>query len=406
MDREIVIDADKLKYKNQSGLSSSIVKLEKLQYAYAVVTDNNSSVLFLFDSHQHRIPIGIKGFSDVYDYLSQRFGFNDELFRATIKSNKPLKNRIWKRKYEQNFAIVDTELPIKKGIQVFDSNRTIVGWDLPLESLLKFEFINEFIDDYDQKSIQFLKPVQIGNIKINELKANIAYNNVKSPVIKFYYQLRNSQGDDHSYYIAKKSILNLAKKNTKKSNHEREDQNHFNFIEAEINISLTYWYDDKHTYESNYTSLYFTNLREYPLIKMNKDLATLKDIKEYLIFDCELYTPDRYRTNENIKEKPDFIKSVSKSNPCIWFNRTKKTIGFSGSLYSQEFNIDEIESIHLRNIYPARGSGSSNLELNLKQKGRPLYILRGSYQALDLYIPRIEKIIGLKILVEKEWADI
>lgn len=388
------------------GMFNSRVNLNKLEYAYALVTVNITPMLFLFDSHQHRIPINFKGFSNVYKDLSNRFGFDNDIFETTIKSDKPIKNRIWKRKYNQNYAISEKGLPIKNGIQVYDQNRTLISWDLPLETLLKFEFIEQYTDDYEKLSIKFLTPVQIGQIKINELKANIAHNNIKSPVNNFYCKLRNQQGNDQSYFIVKKVLSNTININPKISNHERNDQNHFNFIQSDINISITYWYDDKHSYESNYTSLYFKNNREYPLLSLNNDSSKINDIKSYVVFSCSLYTPDRYKQNEDIKEKPDIIKEISKSNPCIWNNSTTNTIGFSGRLYSQEFKKENIESIHLRNIYPAKGSGSSNLELKIRKNDRTIYILRGKYKDLDAYIEKIEKVTELKIIIEKEWADV
>ena len=253
---------------------------------------------------------------------------------------------------------------------------------------------------------RFLNPVQIGSIKIDELKANIAHNNTKSPVNNFYCKLRNQEGNDQSYFIAKKVLSNSINKNLEISSHERNDQNHFNFIQSDINISITYWYDDKHSYESNYTSLYIKNKRDYPHLSANKDSSEINDIGSYVVFNCALYTPDRYKENENIKEKPDVIKGISEANPCIWFNKSKNTIGFSGSIYSQEFKKENIESIHLRNIYPAKGSGSSNLELKLKQNDRSIYILRGMYKDLDSYIEKIETTIGENIMIEKEWADV
>lgn len=402
----LTIENDMLICEHKYGMFNSRVNLNKLEYAYALVTVNTTPLLFLFDSHQHRIPINFKGFSNVYKNLTDRFGFDSDLFDETIKSDKPTKNRIWKREYNQNYVISDKELPIRDGIHVFDKNRTKISWDLPLANLLKFDFIDQYTDDYEQPSIRFLTPVQIGQIKIDELKANIAHNNTKSPVNNFYAKLRNQEGNDQSYYITKNVLSNSISKNPRISSHERTDQNHFNFIASDINISITYWYDDKHSYESNYTSLYIKNNREYPQLLINKDSLKLSDIGNYVVFSCALYTPNRYKENENIKEKPDVIKAISKTNPCIWFNKTKNTIGFSGSVYSQEFKKEEIESIHLRNIHPAKGSGSSNLELKIKQNNSSIYILRGMYKELDAYIEKIENVISEKILIEKEWADV
>ena len=139
---KLTIESDILIGEHKNGMFNSRVNLNKLEYAYALVTINKSAMLFLFDSHQHRIPINFKGFSNVYKVLSNRFGFDNDLFEATIKSNVPIKSRIWKKEYNQNYVITDNDIPIKDGIQVYDKNRTQISWDLPLESLLKLEFID------------------------------------------------------------------------------------------------------------------------------------------------------------------------------------------------------------------------------------------------------------------------
>lgn len=403
---QLAIQNDVLICQHKYGMFNSTVKLAKLEYAYAMITINKSPILFLFDSHQHRIPTNFKGYSKIYKTLSEKFGFDDDLYFKTVKSDIPTKNRIWKREYKENYKIKDKGIPIDSGIQVYDTGKTLIDWDLPLELLLKYNFINQYFDDYDQLSIQFLVPVQIGQIKIDSLKANIARNNIKAPVNNFYFQLRNAKGNDQSYYEAKESLSNSLSINPKTTSHERDDQNHLNFIDSEINISITYWYDDKHSYESNYTSLNIKNNRTYSKLSVNYDKSNLDEIEEYVILNCTLFTPDSYKENENIKEKPDVIKTLSKSNPCVWRNREKATIGFSGSVYSQEFKEEDIISIHLRNIYPAKGSGSSNLEIKIRGKKGSNYILRGKYQELDSYIPNLEKVVKQKIIIEKEWADV
>lgn len=403
---QLSIDDNVLICQHKYGMFNSTVKLDQLEYAYAMITVNKSPMLFLFDSHQHRIPTNFKGYSIVYEVLSKKFGFDDDIYFETINSDIPTKKRIWKRRYKKNFEIKDEGLPINSGIQVYNSEKTLIDWDLPLELLLKYDFIGQLIDEYDQQSIRFLVPVQIGQIKIDELKANISHNNIKAPVNDFYSQLRNENGNDQSYYDAKKSLSQLLKLNPNTTSHERVDQNHLNFIDSEINISITYWYDDQHSFESNYASINIKNNRTYPKIAVNFDNSTLDEIEEYVIFNCTLYTSDRYMENENIKEKPDIIKTLSNSNPCVWSNKKKGTIGFSGSVYSQEFKKEDITSIHLRNIHPAKGSGSSNLEVKVKSKKGSIYILRGKYQELDSYISDLEKVVKQKIVIEKEWADV
>ena len=132
----IIIENDILICQHKNSIYSSEVNLNKLAYAYATTIASQKAILFLFDAHQHRIPISVKGFKKVYAQLSERFNFNDTIFEETISSEGSLKRRIWKRKYEQNYSISDEAFPVEEGMKVYDKNQTIIPWDLPLESFV------------------------------------------------------------------------------------------------------------------------------------------------------------------------------------------------------------------------------------------------------------------------------
>lgn len=403
---KVEIKNDILIYQYDHRMSHTEVQLNKLQYVYAILTVDKTPTLFCFDSRQHRIPVNFKGFKKVYEVLSKRFNFDDKVFYATISSEEPVKNRIWKRKYEQNYKIIDEIFPIKQGIKVLNPDKEVVTWDMTCNRLLESKLVEISTDDYKQQCIRFKHPVQIGNIIIYNLFARIMYLNKEAPVQNYYCQLRNAKGNDRSYYEAKSSLSKLLKQNEKIGSYERRDQNSFNYEINEINFSITYWYDDKYSFESNYTSLNIRNVREYPHLYINTDDSTIESIENYLIFNCNLSTSDKYKENENIKEKPVVIKKLSHSKPCIWYNKDKNVIGFAGSKFCQEVKDENIDSIHLQNVHPAKGQGFSLLQIKLKDKERKLHILGGRYKDFDDYISKIELVTKRKIIIEKEHADI
>jgi len=402
---EITIEGNFLHCKHKYNIYNSKVDIDKLEYVYGLVTVNNQALLFCFDSHQSRIPVEFKGFKKAYDYLSEKLGFDDKLFMKTINQTETTKSRIWKRTYEKNYDTIECSGEFLEGLRILNQSNEPLDWDRPVNSFNDSESTMFITNEYNQRCIKFMNKLRIGNLEVNELYGHLGKRN-DAPILYYSAKLRNDQGNDGSYFEAKKCLNKLKKSDDFYSLFERDDQNSITWENNGINKSITYCYDSTHGYESCYTSLVIRNKREYPNLYKNNDQLSKTSLKGTFVFSTSLWSRDNYKDDPTIKEKPKLIQELSKGFPCIWLNETKKTIGFSGQKFCQEFFNDEIESLHLQNIHPAKGSGASYLEIKLKGTERKQHVLSGKYQDFDPYINGIEKNIGRKIVIENEHADV
>jgi len=402
---EITIEGNFLHCKHKYNIYNCKVNIDQLEYVYGIVTPNNQAILFCFDSHQSRIPVEFKGFKKAYDYLSEKLGFDNELFIKSISQTEAIKSRIWKRTYAKNYETRESSNEFLKGFSISNKSNELIDWDRPVNSFVESESTKFITNEYNQRCIKFTNGVKIGNLEVNELFGHLGKRN-DAPILYYSAKLRNEQGNDESYFDAKKCLNKLKNSEDFYSFYERDDQNSITWERNGIGKSITYWYDSTHGYESCYTSVVIRNKREYPNLYKNNYKITKESLKTTFIFSSPLWSRDNYKDDPTIKEKPELIQELSKGFPCIWLNQTKKTIGFSGQKFCQEFFNDEIESLHLQNIHPAKGSGASYLEIKLKGAERKQHVLRGKYKDFDPYISEIEMSIGRKIVIEKEHADV
>jgi len=402
---EIIIEGNVLHCKHKYNIYNSTVNIDKLEYVYGLINANNQALLFCFDSHQHRIPVEFKGFKKAYNYLSDILGFNNDLFHKTMNQNQKAKARIWKRDYNKNYKTIDSIFDFSIGFSIQNLNSEIIEWDRPANLFHKSDLAEFVTNEYNQECIKFSSKVKVGNIEVDDFFGHVGKRD-DSPILYFTAKLRNECGDHNSYFDAKESINKLKKTDDFYSLYEREDQNSLTWERDGISKSITYWYNSEHGYESCYTSLVIRNKREYPQLYRNNEILKKNSLTSLYIFNLPLWSRDNYKEDITIKEKPKIMKGLSKGFPCVWINKDKNTIGFGGQTFCQEFLINEIESIHLQNIHPAKGSGASYLELKLNGIERRQYVLSGKYQDFDNQIKNLEKALDRKIVIEKEYADV
>ena len=81
--KEIYIEGNRLFYHDHGNLEE--VHLDQLKYAYVQIL-GEQPYLFLFDFQQRYILATQSGFMDVYLTLSDRFGFNNDVFKKVFSS--------------------------------------------------------------------------------------------------------------------------------------------------------------------------------------------------------------------------------------------------------------------------------------------------------------------------------
>ena len=89
----------------------------------------------------------------------------------------------------------------------------------------------------------------------------------------------------------------------------------------------------------------------------------------------------------------------------IWVDRKNRKIGFADDNYCQVFEMDEIESLVIQNILPAKGGGSAYLGILLIDRKESYAILTGAQNEFDEYKDRISNLTNKQVKFTPEYHN-
>lgn len=402
----ISIGEGKIICKGDNGYYDSEVNIKDIQYVYIVVNAKGKSLLFIFDHHQNWLPTNYIGFSKVYEELSSKFGFNDNVFFDNVHKSTPVKMQVWRKTYNETYRILDNNYKdYELGFEIQSPDKEFVSWDETYDNMKQNE--NLFFDEspYGHKISKFKYPVRIGNVILNDFSSYFDNGRTDVPVLHFYTHCIDKSNSDKSYYELKKRFQMDFSEENQLFGYERNDQNSFSFKANGIIISLFYTYDSEYQFDGGYTSFSVKNEREYSDFLVDLDYENKIEVSDYLIINEKVGTSSDYKRNSNIKRRPETLLPNNNDKATIWIDNKNSKIGFADNSYCQVFDKSEIISLTIQNVLPAKGSGGSNLELNFKDKRRSYAIFSGTCHVFNPYCEKISKLTGLEIKMGPEYHD-
>ncbi len=285
----VKISGQKLICRGREGHSPLLhddeVNIEQLKKVYFVIDKYGIKSLFFDDGAHYHIPVSFKGFSEAYQQLSKKYGFNDELFRQYINTQKPVKVCLWRKQLPETYHLLPEEYgDLANGFEIQSAERAFISWDIPLKELEKCPHVKMTKDASSARYLTFKYPIRIGALELKEWGARLYQARKEVPVLGFYTQCYNSANSFKSYRELKTYFSSLNEIRDQEG-WEREDQCHWSFEWKGMRFELTYWFDDEHSYESGYTSLEITNNREYPELLMDECYEATMVLSQYLILD-------------------------------------------------------------------------------------------------------------------------
>ncbi|NGP88264.1 hypothetical protein [Fodinibius halophilus] len=397
---------NKIVYNNRQLSGSSEVNIDQIQYAYVTVDANKQVSLFLFDHHQHYLPITYSGFKKVYRALSSKLGFNDKIFFTYInrQQNKG-KKEIWRRTHSTSYKILDSNFnDYDQGFELLSTQPEFILWDTTYEELRSNP--NTYFEEspYDQTLLKFRYPVRVGNIQLMNLRAY--FNNARTdvPVLHFHTHCRDKSCSDTSYYELKKQLTQDFLPKQQNLRYERVDQNNFCFDANNMLLSLVYTYDSDWQFDRGYTSFSIRNQREYPKLLIDKEYEDNLEVTSRLLIEEPISTSSHYKKNPRVRRRPPDLISNDPVCPVIWFDSKNDKIGFADRSHCQVFNWGKIESFSIQNVLPARGAGRAHLELKLRG-GQSHSIFRGQCHVFDPYKEKIAEFTNKVVTTAPESYD-
>jgi hypothetical protein len=388
------------------GLSGGDISIDDLQYAYVVVNSRNQACLFLFDHHQHSIPVHYTGFKHVYETLSAKLSFNDAVFFESIQKKEVLKKEIWRRIYEPTYSILNEDFnDYDQGVEIQSPERQFISWETTYEELEKIDSVAFERSLYGQQLLTFKYPVRIGTIQLTNLYCYFDRVRKDAPVSEYFVQCFNTSATDASYADLKQVLVRDLAMDPNRTGYERADQKNIYFNANGISISICYTYNSDWQFDGGYTSLSIKNLRDYPALLIDEQYESELVVSDFLIFYEKSHMPGDYKNNKKVKRRPQKITDQFQDKTVVWRDDLNHKIGFACGDFSQVYDQEEIKSLVIQNVLPAKGGGSGDLELVLEQGVNHYRILSGKCYYFDTYAQALKQLMQKELAFGDEYYD-
>lgn len=388
--KDIWIEGDLLFYKDHGNTEKA--NLYVLTYAYVQVL-GDVPFLYIFADFQHYIATDLEGFDEVYNELTNRFKFDNDLFLSVCKSKiEDNKVKIYAKKMPRNFQILtDYKDDVELGYEVYSDPKQMVSWNIINDELERLGLVEAYFSDFGSKYLKFKYPVRIEDILIKQLEIYAKNVNNAHPVKEYFVKIYDETNTDKSYKELRELWLE-DDSDIDDFGYERDDQCNLYFnITSGINASILYTYDSDHDYEDGSTSLHFYNKREYKHVLENKEYEESMEISDILSFQNRLDLHVKYIDNENVKHIPFKVKDLLNENSGVWVDRVNHKIGFVGLDTALILDINEIKYFTIQNVLPDRGPGYADLIIQLNTDNY-LYIFNQETYFFDQFATRLREI--------------
>ena len=381
------------------------VNIDNIQVAYLIVYKHHGPHLFLTDPSHHSLPAHFSGFKEVYTLLSEKYGFDDEIFFNNVynktEANINTKNLLWRKMYPQNYKLVEGHKDYAGGFEVLSPEKEFISWDAPRAEVLANANIYVGKTQFDQDIHKFKYPIRIGNLILGEFNSYKSKGRLDAPMHSYYSYCIDKTNSGESYNALKAQLQKDFALENQILDYERDDQKKFSFDAEGMLIELTYTFDSEWQHDGGQCYFSISNRRDYPELLVDEAYESAIEISASLEFSNGIRIGGNYKGDASVKRRPPKIES---RQPIVWIDSKNSKIGFAGEKYSQVFDKNEIAQLSIHNTRPARGSGGASLLLTLIDNSK-YGIAGGEYQIFDSYKEQLEKLTGLTVVMAPEGID-
>lgn len=377
--------------------------LGQLQYAYLLVNKRGEAFLFLFDDHQHAIPVHFQGFEQTYTVLSERFGFDDDAFFDHLHQPDAEKIELWRRRGIQNYRVLDGEQydDYDQGFEIQSPDKAFVGWDTPYKDVAASEHVVFGSTPYQDSVGKFRHPVRVGNLILDNLTFYRG-GNPEAPVLHFYTQCFDSTSTARSYEELKALFSGDFPAQDQHLFYERADQKNHGFDAAGIDFNIVYTFDNHFQFDGGCTSLKIRNRRQYLALLVDAEYEEILSVEQSLQLPRAISAPSDVNDNPRIKRRPP--RFPENGPPLIWVDRKNGILGFADQTHALRFDESEVAAISIQNILPAKGSGGAKLSVVLTDQ-TPTTVFYGKCYVFDDFKDRLAALLNKEVIRETPYHD-
>lgn len=377
--------------------------LDQLLYAYLWVNKRGEAFLFLFDAHQHAIPVHFQGFEQAYTVLSERFGFDDEAFFDHLHQPDAAKIELWRRRGIQNYRVLDGKQHDDYGLgfEIQSPDKAFVGWDTPYKEVIASEHVVFGSTPYQDRIGKFRYPVRVGNLILEEL-IFFRSGNPEAPVLHFNTQCFDPTSTARSYDELKALFSNDFPAQDQHLLYERADQKNHGFDAAGIDFNIVYTLDSHFQFDGGYTSLQIHNRRQYPALLVDAEYEEHLSVDRILPLPEAISAPADAKDNPRIKRRPPRLPE--NGPPVIWVDSKNGVMGFADQTHALRFDESEVAAISIQNTLPAKGSGGADLSVVRPDKTH-ITVFSGQCYVFDDFKDRIAELLNKEVIRETPYHD-
>lgn len=394
-------------YQYKGNIHTQEVDVDLLRYVYIVVDRRGEASLFLFDNHQHYIPVHFNGFRDVYVALSEKLGFNDQVFFEYLNSKEIVKKQVWRNMRTRNYQVLRDSgfSDYDEGFEIQSPEKEFISWDTTYGELAKSKQV--YIDEspYGQKIIKFKFPVRVGNILMNHLRAYL--DNVRredAPMLHFYADCYDETNSHNSYWELKETLERYIEVKEHLPGYERDDQHYYSVAINGMQISIVYTFDSDWQFNGGSTSLSIKNNREYADLLVDQDYEKAIEVSDFFFLNEQIEIIGNYKKDPQVRRRPEKLNLKAGDKPVVWLDNKNGRLGFADKTRCKVEALNTIESFAIQNILPAKGGGGAYLIIKLNS-GKSYEVIRGKCYSLDFLQEKLAQMTNRPVGMEPEYHD-
>ncbi|MGC6247964.1 hypothetical protein ACNO7P_05935 [Bisgaard Taxon 45] len=378
--------------------------LNQLNYVYLVKDPeirNNRLTLYLNDFF--KIGVNYHGFTQMYQALSSKYGFDDAMFFEYLCKKGPFSIQIWRKKQTQNYVILDeTYADYTQGFEIQSPEKIFIPWGTTYETLFQQT-------QFKEKGIAygFTFPIRIGRLLLKDVWFTPPVRK-DVPVLELYTDCYHESATEKSYQELTSTLCENKQLITSCTEEKADPKLYKSVLHLnQTEFELRYYGHVKYYFDRGYSKLIIRDRTEYLDYVINEPYESQLVISDYLVIEAQDLIQMDYTNYAIVKRRPPKIKEKFRDDQSlIWTDDINHKIGFTSDDRAIVFDKEEIESFTLANTETRRSNNESSLTICFVDKNKDaITLFLAEYDFLPPYVDKIKALTQKEVLFLEQYIE-
>ncbi|MGC6359771.1 hypothetical protein ACNO7O_07035 [Bisgaard Taxon 45] len=378
--------------------------LNQLNYVYLVKDPeirNNRLTLYLNDFF--KIGVNYHGFTQMYQALSSKYGFDDAMFFEYLCKKGPFSIQIWRKKQTQNYVILDEAYAdYTQGFEIQSPEKIFIRWGTTYETLFQQT-------QFKEKGIAygFTFPIRIGRLLLKDVWFTPPVRK-DVPVLELYTDCYHESATEKSYQELTSTLCENKQLITSCTEEKADPKLYKSVLHLnQTEFELRYYGHVKYYFDRGYSKLIIRDRTEYLDYVINEPYESQLVISDYLVIEAQDLIQMDYTNYAIVKRRPPKIKEKFRDDQSlIWTDDINHKIGFTSDDRAIVFDKEEIESFTLANTETRRSNNESSLTICFVDKNKDaITLFLAEYDFLPPYVDKIKALTQKEVLFLEQYIE-